>query len=154
MTAMLKLTTQLIVLVALAGAAFAQPASDPAPAAAPQVAPPAPAAGDPAAAPPSEARKACAAAMNADPTFAREIIRIADEQAAKRRDQDTLDTHNDAVKRVQQNEAHVIWAYAAIWLVACAFVIFLWRRQQGLQREIANLRRDLEAAADDAKDKT
>ncbi|MEO7730324.1 MAG: hypothetical protein ABIY55_05090 [Kofleriaceae bacterium] len=131
---MLKLTTQLIVLVAFAGVAFAQPAGDPAPAAAP-----------------SEARKACTAAMNADPLFAKEIVRVADELAAKQRDDDTLKTHTDAVARVQQNQAHVIWAYAAIWIVAAAFVIFLWRRQQGLQAEIASLRRDLEAAAADAK---
>jgi hypothetical protein len=131
---MLKLTTKLIVLVAFAGAAFAQPSGDPAPAAAP----------------PSEARKACAAAMNADPAFAKEIVRVADERAAAQRDDDTLKTHSDAVARVQQNQAHVIWAYAAIWIVAAAFVIFLWRRQQGLQAEIASLRRDLEAAAADA----
>jgi|GEM_PF-1701279 len=141
MTAMLKLTTQLIVLVAFAGAAFAQPAPAPAP----------PAVSDPAAAPPSDARKACTAAMNADPLFAKEIVRVADERAAKQRDDDTLKTHNDAVARVQQNQAHVIWAYAAIWIVAAAFVLFLWRRQQGLQAEIASLRRDLEAAATDAK---
>jgi hypothetical protein len=147
MTAMLKLTTQLIVLVAFAAVAFAQPAGDPAPAAAPPASPPA--AGEMApAAPPSEARKACTAAMNADPMFAKEIVRVADERAAKQRDDDTLKTHNDAVARVQQNQAHVIWAYAAIWIVAAGFVIFLWRRQQGLQAEIASLRRDLEAAAD------
>jgi CcmD family protein len=147
MTAIWKLTTKLIVLVAFAGAASAQPAStaaDPAPAAAAQ--PP----GMPPAAP-SAARQACSAAMNADPAFAKEIVRVADEQAAKQRDDDTLAAHNDAVKRVQQNQAHVIWAYAAIWIVAAVFVVFLWRRQQGLQREIANLRRDLEAAATDAK---
>ena len=140
MTAMLKLTTQLIVLVAFAGAVFAQPAG------APATAPPAPPA---AAAPPSEARKACTAAMNADPAFAKQIVQVADERAAQQRDDDTLKTHTDAVARVQQNEAHVIWAYAAIWIVAAGFVIFLWRRQQGLQAEIASLRRDLEAAAVD-----
>jgi hypothetical protein len=152
MTAIVKLTTKVIVLVALAGAAIAQPApAAPVPAAAADVAPPpAPPATPPIAAP-SDARKACTAAMNADPAFAKEIVRVADEQAAAQRDEDTLKTHNDAVKRVQQNQAHVIWAYAAIWIVAAAFVIFLWRRQQGLQQEIAGLRRDLEAAAVDAK---
>jgi len=152
MTSMLKLTTKLttklIVLVAFAGPAFAQPAADPAPAAAqPQPAAPPPSV-PPAA--PSAGRQACAAAMNADPAFAAEIVRVADERAAKQRDDDTLKTHNDAVARVQQNQAHVVWAYAAIWIVAALFVIFLWRRQQGLQAEIASLRRDLEAAAVDA----
>jgi len=36
-----------------------------------------------------------------------------------------------------------------MWIIAAAFVIFLWRRQQVLQAEIAQLRRDLEAAASD-----
>jgi hypothetical protein len=145
MTAMLKLTTQLIVLVVFAGAALAQPAGAPAPAAAQPATPPA---ATPPAAPPGAARQACTAAMNADPQFAQEIVRVADEQAARKRDDDTLKTHSDAVARVQQNQAHVIWAYAAIWIVAAGFVIFLWRRQQGLQAEIASLRRDLEAAAE------
>jgi hypothetical protein len=38
-----------------------------------------------------------------------------------------------------------------MWIVAAAFVIFLWRRQQALKLEIAHLRRDLKAATDDGK---
>ena len=38
-------------------------------------------------------------------------------------------------------------AYAAMWVIAAMFLMFLWRRQQALKGEIANLKRDLEAAA-------
>jgi hypothetical protein len=81
--------------------------------------------------------------MNADPKFAAEIVKIADEKAAVQRDQDTLAAHSDAYFHIQKNERHVIYAYAAMWILAAGFVIFLWRRQQALKGEIANLRRDL-----------
>jgi CcmD family protein len=41
----------------------------------------------------------------------------------------------------------VILAYAAMWVIAAGFVLFLWRRQQALRSEIERLRRDLDAAA-------
>jgi hypothetical protein len=112
-----------IVLVALAGAAFAQAGA-------------------------GDARKACSDAMNADPAFAASIVKVADEKAAQARDKATLEAHTDANAHVQKNERHVIYAYAAMWVIAAAFVVFLWRRQQALKIEIANLRRDLEMAAD------
>jgi hypothetical protein len=137
----------------LAGTAFAQPGgagaaqgsaaspTEPAASAPPTTPPPPPAAGD--------LRKACSAAMNADPAFAAEIVKIADERAQLKRDADTVSAHVDANQHVQRNERHVIYAYAAMWIVAAAFVIFLWRRQQVLQGEIAQLRRDLDASASD-----
>jgi preprotein translocase subunit YajC len=85
--------------------------------------------------------------MNADPGLAAAIVKIADEKAAAKRDTDTLAAHTDAVAHVQMNERHVIYAYAAMWVVAALFVLFLWRRQQALTAEIASLRRDLDAAA-------
>lgn len=100
--------------------------------------------------PADTARKACTDAMNADPKFAASIVQIADEKAAAKRDKDTIDAHNDAYVHIQKNEKHVIYAYAAMWIVAALFVLFLWRRQQVLTAEIASLRRDLEAAAADA----
>jgi hypothetical protein len=146
----------LAVLAALAGVASAQPG----PGATPPAAPTGSAAAPPAAAPPaapatatppaSDARKACTDAMNADPTFAAAIVKAADEAAANKRDLDTIAAHTDAVAHVQKNERHVIYAYAAMWIVAALFVIFLWRRQQALQAEIAGLRRDLEAAGGEA----
>ncbi|HEX3483314.1 MAG TPA: hypothetical protein VHT91_50225 [Kofleriaceae bacterium] len=152
--------TQLIapwlVVAGLAGAATGQPAtgagaaSPAAPAAATEPSPPAAPAAP--AAPPGDAASAraqCTAAMNADPKFEAEIVRIADEKAALKRDADTVAAHTDAYAHVQKDERHVIYGYAAMWIIAAAFVIFLWRRQAGLQTEIAQLRRDLEAAAAD-----
>ena len=89
------------------------------------------------------ARKACTDAMNADPMFANSIIKIANEQTAA--------AHMKAAENVAKNERHVILAYAAMWVVAAGFVIFLWRRQQGLKLEIETLRRDLAAATKDTK---
>jgi CcmD family protein len=85
-----------------------------------------------------ELRKICADAMNADPSFADEIVR-------------TINTkiHEDAAEHVVKNERHVILAYGAMWLLAAGFVIFLWRRQQGLRGEIDQLRRELDAAMKD-----
>ena len=141
---MTKMFASWIVLVVLAGAALAQtPPAEPAP--------PPPSA--PAAAPPPDARKACTDAMNADPQLGAEIVKIADEKAALKRDADTVAAHVDAVNHVQRNERHVIYAYAAMWIVAAGFVIFLWRRQQALVVEIGHLRRDLEAAGADAEAK-
>ena len=93
------------------------------------------------AAPPTaeELRKVCADAMNADPTFADKIVTTINEQTAKQ--------HRDAGLAIAKNEKHVLMAYMAMWLVAAGFLIFMWRRQQRLQTEIAQLRRDLEAAA-------
>jgi hypothetical protein len=153
--------TQLIapwlVVAGLAGAATAQPAgagaappAAPAATESPPAAPPAAPAPSPAA--PGDAasvRAQCTAAMNADPKFAAEIVKIADEKAALKRDADTLAAHTDAYAHIQKNERHVIYGYAAMWIIAAGFVIFLWRRQQVLQAEIVQLRRDLEAAASD-----
>jgi len=154
-----KLIAPWLVVAGLAGAAAGQPAagagaaSPAAPAAATESPPPAPPAVP--AAPPAasgdaaSARAQCTAAMNADPKFEAEIVKIADEKAALKRDADTLAAHTDAYAHVQKNERHVIYGYAAMWIIAAGFVIFLWRRQQGLQAEIVQLRRDLDAAASD-----
>jgi hypothetical protein len=129
----------LVLVAALAGIAFAQTAGEPAQPPAPPAAAPAPSDAD--------ARKACSAAMNADPAFAAEIVKVADERAALKRDADTVAAHVDANHKVQRNERHVIYAYAAMWVIAAAFVIFLWRRQRALESEIVHLRRELDAAA-------
>lgn len=135
-----KLIAPWLVIAGLAGAAAAQPA-------APESPPPAAPAAAPADA--ASARAQCTAAMNADPKFAAEIVKVADEAAAIKRDGETLAAHNDAYAHIQKNERHVIYGYAGMWIIAAAFVIFLWRRQQALQGEIAQLHRDLEAAAAD-----
>lgn len=91
----------------------------------------------------SPARQACTDAMNADPEFAKSIIATVDKQL----DQKTIDAHTQAAAQVAENERHVILAYAAMWIIAALFVVFLWRRQQALKVEIAQLKRDLDAAA-------
>jgi len=88
-------------------------------------------------------KQACVDAMNKDPQFAKLVLSTVDKQI----DQQTIDAHNDAFHHIQKNEAHVIYAYAAMWVLAAAFVVFLWRRQQHLRGEIAQLRSELAAAA-------
>lgn len=53
--------------------------------------------------------------------------------------------------QIAKNKKHVILAYAAMWVIAAGFLVFLWRRQQGLKSQIADLKRDLDAAIKDAK---
>jgi hypothetical protein len=120
----------LILLVAFTGVATAQPAQPPA-------IPPGP----------SEARQCCTKAMNDDPAFAKDIILTADKQI----DQRTLDAHNAAAVQIAENERHVVYAYAAMWILAALFVVFLWRRQQALKAELALLRRELDAATKETK---
>jgi hypothetical protein len=112
-------------------AAFRMPVPD-----APAVPPPASSA--------EQLRATCAAAMNADPEFARSIVSSADKQI----DQKTIAAHEDALHHIQKNENHVIYAYAAMWVIAALLVAFLWKRQQALRGEIAALRSDLAKAED------
>lgn len=88
---------------------------------------------------PEELRKICADAMNKNPGFSEAIVKTINE--------DTYLQHERAAAAVAKNEKHVIMAYAAMWVIAAMFLMFLWRRQQALKGEIANLKRDLEAAA-------
>ena len=122
-----------------AGSAEGSGSSTPAP-------PPAP---DPG--PNAAARKACTDAMNADPTFEKMVVDVADQKAAERRLQADQEQHQKAASAVEKNEKHVIMAYAAMWIIAAAFVMFLWMRQQALRNEIAQLRSDLDAATKDGK---
>jgi len=87
-------------------------------------------------------RQICVDAMNADPEFARSIVVTVDKQI----DAKTIKAHEDAAQHIAENETHVLLAYAAMWICAALFVVFLWRRQQALKAEIAQLRRDLDAA--------
>jgi hypothetical protein len=123
----------LILIIGLSGLANAQNADAPAP--------------PPPAGPADAARKACADAMNADPEFARSIVSTVD----KRIDQRTIDAHNMAAAQIAENERHVIYAYAAMWILAALFVGFLWYRQQMLKVELATLRRELDAATKEPK---
>jgi hypothetical protein len=96
---------------------------------------------------PGEARKACVEAMNADATFADAILGT----LGKQKDAEILKVHQDAEHHVEKNERHVIFAYAAMWAIAALFVMFLWRRQQFLQAEVRQLKKELDAAAKEPK---
>lgn len=91
----------------------------------------------------ADKRKVCAEAMNADPSFALAIVETINKKTAAQ--------HVEAAGKIAKNQKHVILAYAAMWVVAAAFVLFLWRRQQHLKTEIAQLRRDLDTATKDSK---
>lgn len=107
--------------------------SSAAPAPTPPPAPP------PAAPNAADLRKTCADAMNADPSFAQAIVETINADTARQ--------HQKAADAIAKNEKHVVMAYGAMWVLAAAFLLFLWRRQQLLKTEIAQLKRDLEAAS-------
>ena len=132
----LRLGVLCVVLLVGSATALGQPGSAaPAPSA---PAPATPSPTPPAAGTAAQLRETCAQAMNADPSFATAIVKTINESTAKQ--------HVDAARRIAKNERHVILAYVGMWLVAAAFVLFLWRRQQLLRSEIVQLRRDLDAA--------
>jgi hypothetical protein len=85
----------------------------------------------------------CRDALNTDPAFKKAIANKIGIQL----DDEMLKVHEDADAQVKLNERHVVYAYAAMWIIAALFVIYLLFRQQSLKTEIATLRKDLEAAA-------
>jgi hypothetical protein len=89
------------------------------------------------------AKQQCTAAMN-DPKYKESLQHFIDQQL----DQKTIDAHNDAYHHIQKNENHVIYAYAALWVIAALLVGFLFLRQQALKTEIQALKRDLSRAED------
>jgi hypothetical protein len=91
------------------------------------------------------AKQECTAAIN-DPTYKESIRKFLDQQL----DVDTIKAHEDAFHHIQKNENHVIYAYAALWVIAALLVGFLFLRQQALKTEIATLKRDLTRAEDKA----
>lgn len=105
----------------------------------------------------AELRKTCVDAMNANEPFARAIIQTAIKKElvyakALCESDAAIKAHQDAVAHVEKNQRHVIGAYAAIWVIAALFLLYLLRRQGRLKAEIAQLRRDLDAATRDGKD--
>ena len=114
----------ILIMLLVGGVAAAQGADQP---------PPAPA---------QDLHKICADAMNADPAFAKSIVLTADKQI----DEKTIKAHDDAIKKIAQEDGHVIYAYGALWVITALLVAFMWMRQQKLKHEIAALRRDLTKA--------
>jgi hypothetical protein len=147
--------TAAVLLVILSSSALAQPT--PAPSTntattaqlAPVYTPPVPV-------PPSagQLRATCTAAMNADPKFADDLLRVLDEkkvvELAKAQEKFAA-IQVEAGERIAKNEKHVIMAYAAMWLAAVVFLIFMWSRQRGLRSQIDALRNDLAAALKEPK---
>lgn len=88
-------------------------------------------------------QQACFDLANNNKAFADALLRVADKQL----DAQIVQAHEDANHHIQKNESSVLYAYAALWVIAAGFVVFLWRRQQALRGEIAQLRSDLAAAA-------
>jgi hypothetical protein len=148
--------------LALTGAAAAQPAAPPpaapaegsaAPAAegsaaAPAGEAPAPA---PAAAPSGDAHKVCIDALNADPELAKRVVATYEKKTIEKLDQDVIEAHTAANAQIAENERHVIYAYAAMWILAALFLVYMWMRQRALKAELVALRRDLDAAAKESK---
>lgn len=57
--------------------------------------------------------------------------------------------HQDEFDRLQRNNRHLVMAYAALWALMLLFVMFMWMKQRALKGEIAQLKHELEEAADD-----
>jgi hypothetical protein len=91
---------------------------------------------------PTPQEQACYDLANHDKAFGDSLLRVVD----KKIDQEIVQAHQDAFHHIQKNEAHVIYAYAAMWVIAALLLLFLWRRQQGLRGEIAQLKSELAAA--------
>jgi hypothetical protein len=122
---------------AAAGSAAAQPAPPPEPTPAPAGA--------------IDAQKVCVDALNADPELAKRVGATYNKKALEAIDQQTIDAHKRAAADIAENERHVIYAYAAMWIFAALFLVHMWRRQQALKTELAQLRRELDAAAKETK---
>ncbi|GEM_PF-5332052 len=90
--------------------------------------------------------QACIDAINGVNDFRSAVSTLAREREAKRLSDEVELQHENAAKAIAKNQKHVILAYAALWVLAAGFLLFLWRRQQALKVEIANLKRDLESA--------
>jgi hypothetical protein len=61
------------------------------------------------------------------------------------------EAHDKSAEEIATNKRHVVLAYGAMWLLSAGFLLYLWRRQTALKAQIAELKRDLDAAVKDAK---
>jgi hypothetical protein len=93
----------------------------------------------------------CMTAIRADKAWNEELFEQVKTWNATQLLAQSQAAHEADGQQIAKNKKHVVIAYAAMWLCAAGFLIFLWRRQQGLRAQIAELKRDLEAAVKDAK---
>ena len=66
---------------------------------------------------------------------------------AELRNQLRDDIHSEDANLMLRNKRHVVIAYAAIWILAVAFLVLMWWRQRSLTREIEELREQVRRAA-------
>jgi hypothetical protein len=145
----LAFTLVLATVAGMGGVAVAQtPAADPA------VAPAAPAA-EPVAAPappptppavPKLTVEQILAQLRDDPALSDELARQLKARWALELNEETRKRHDDDSRQIALNKRHVVLAYGALWLLAVVFLVLQWRRQQGLEAQIAQLHKELEAA--------
>ena len=96
-------------------------------------------------------RETCTAAIQADKDWNADLFEEVRKWNATQLLEQTDAAHQADAKAIATNKKHVVGAYAAMWLVAVVFLVMLWRRQQGLVTQIAQLKRDLDAALKDEK---
>jgi hypothetical protein len=95
----------------------------------------------------SKAGRSCMQAIAGVDTARSKYSTAADTRDAAERVEATRLQHEGAAAAIAKNEKHVVLAYAALWVLSAGFLMFLWKRQQGLKTEIAQLKRELDAAA-------
>lgn len=95
----------------------------------------------------TEPGRACMDSIAAFDDLRSSLSSAADTVAAKDRDAAYNQMQTDAAHRIAKDDKHVVLAYGALWLLAAGFLLFLWRRQENLKTEIAQLKRDLDAAS-------
>jgi hypothetical protein len=163
----MKTTVLIAAVVAMLGGVAAadlrpepQPGSAaPAPGSAAPASAPAPTPG-----PPVTTRDLCLDAIGKDSRLAKDLGDAAlgadvaakqradlDKEAGERRSAQDKESREQTTRQIALDQRQVILAYAALWVIAAGFVVFLWRKQGALKAEIAALRRELEDAAKDAK---
>lgn len=101
-----------------------------------------------------ELRGICAEALNRDKQFAADALRVLDERKVvelEKAQQKFANIQIEAGARIAKNQRHVILAYAAMWLAAVGFLLYLWRRQGALRHEIVTLRSELADAVKGGK---
>lgn len=58
-----------------------------------------------------------------------------------------VEIHQQDADLMATNRKHVIMAYAALWVLAVLFIVYMYRRQMRLREEIARLEREIRDAA-------
>lgn len=46
-------------------------------------------------------------------------------------------------RKVMNESSHIIWAYGLLWLIFVGYAVMLWRKAQGLRRDLGALQAEL-----------